>query len=117
MSIYLIVDGLRYWLPLAAVFWLFGYFATRLGADNQYLRVSVWFFYLCGAPKNVGFENGLLTRMGVGFQIIAFFQIIFAIFFSFLFEDTDLSKLVGIFSSLIFSLLITNILVYRASKN
>ena|GEM_PF-3829207 len=112
---YALIESLRYWLPLATIFWLLGYFATRLVADDQYVRVPTWFFYFCGLPRINGINKGLITRMGAGLQIIAFFQLVFALFFDFLFQDKELSKIVGILTSLICSLIITRILASNSS--
>jgi hypothetical protein len=114
---YSIIESLRFWIPFVIVFWLLGYFSTRLSAGTQLVNTPIWFFYFCGAPKTNGLAKSQLTRLGAGLQLIALFQLIFALFFDFLFEDKELSGLVGLWSSLIGSLVVTRILVHRSSQD
>ena len=113
MNIYSLISNIGFWIPFIILFWLSGYFSTRLRTSNEYVIVPVWLFYFCGAPKTEGVAKGLLTRAGASMQITALFQLVFAVFFDFLFKDENISGLVGLWSSLICSLVVTRLILRR----
>jgi hypothetical protein len=111
----IIIESLRFWIPFIFISWLFGYFSTKFKSGAQYLRIPIWFYYFCGYPKIIGYPRGILTRQGAGMQIVSFFLLVFAICFDRFFPDRNTSGLVGIFSSLIGSFMVIQILLRRSS--
>lgn len=109
-----LIESIRFWAPFIIVSWVFGYFSTKFRAGNQYVRVPIWFFYFCGAPNLAGLQKGMLTRQGAGMQIISFILLIFALCFDIYFRDKNTSGLVGLWSSLVGSFIIIQILLRRS---
>jgi hypothetical protein len=110
----LIFENIRFWAPFIVVSWSFGYFSTKFGVGSQYVKVPIWLFYFCGAPKLIEFPKGVLTRQGVFMQLISLFLLVFALFFDIFFPDRITSGLVGLWSSLIGSVVIVQILLRRS---
>lgn len=109
------MEIVRFWLPIATFLWLSGFFTSKLNADSNFIRVPIWLFYLCGAPKSENLSREKLTRGGTFMQIFAFLLLFLGIGSIFVFTDEKLGKLVVFWSSLVLSVLYTRYLASRHS--
>ncbi len=112
-----IIESIRFWAPFVVVFWLLGFFSNKFRFDNEYLAIPKWFYYFCGAPNVAGLPKGMVTRSGVGSHLIAFFQLIFALFFDHFFKGREVGGFVGLWSSLLCTYFVIRILLHRSSSN
>jgi hypothetical protein len=110
-----LIESLRFWSPIVLISWLLGYLSNKYGAEGQYVRAPLWFFYFCGYPKIVNIPKGVLSRQGAGLQLISFFLLIFAVFFDRFFSDKNTSGIVGLGVGLIGAFITIQILLRYSS--